>query len=211
MNAQLITQIARCCEVEKAKTDLNHPCNKIVCSQSNDDFQLPEPWNGNISKADILFISSNPSIDENEQYPTSDWNDTEIADFFVNRFENTPKEQYSSYWKSIFKWASWILPEIPKDEIHKHIAITEVVHCKSKSECGVPECLEYCIDLWLKKILGLFIGKYIVLVGKYAQQCYDKINILVDSKIIIQTPHPKRPVKGLTDIVRRQTFTEQIK
>lgn len=128
MNTQLITQIARCCEVEKAKSDLNHPCNKIVCSQNGHGFQLPEPYNGNIGKADILFVSSNPNIDKDEHYPISDWNDMEIADFFVNRFENTPKKQYSSYWKSILKWASWIKPEIPRGEIHKHIAVTEVVH-----------------------------------------------------------------------------------
>lgn len=211
MNTQLITQIARCCEVEKAKTDFNHPCNKIVCSQNGHGFQLPEPYNGNIEKADILFISSNPNIDKDEQYPASEWNDTEISDFFVNRFENTPKKQYSRYWKSIFKWASWIMPEIPSGEIHKHIAVTEVVHCKSKSEYGVKKCLEHCVDTWLKQVLTLFNRKYIVLVGKHAQQCYDRIKTIDDNKIIIQTPHPQRPVKGLTDAVRRRTFTEQIR
>lgn len=211
MNTQLITQIARCAEVEKAKTDLNHPCNKIVCSQSNDDFQLPEPYNGDISKAKILFVSSNPNMDRDEHYPISEWNDSEITDFFVNRFENTPKKQYSSYWKSIFKWANWIMPEIPKDEIHKYIAVTEVVHCKSKSEYGVKECLEHCVDTWLKQVFTLFNGKYIVLVGKHAQQCCDRIKTIADNKIIIQTSHPQRPVKGLTDMVRRRTFTEQIR
>ena len=37
----LITQIARCGEVEKAKTDINHPCNKIVCSQNGHAFNFP--------------------------------------------------------------------------------------------------------------------------------------------------------------------------
>ncbi len=68
----LITQIARCGEVEKAKTDINHPCNKIVCSQNGHAFQLPEPWNGDIGNVKILFISSNPSIDKTKHHPASD-------------------------------------------------------------------------------------------------------------------------------------------
>jgi hypothetical protein len=41
--------------------DESHPCAKIVRSQhvSDDDFQLPGPWRGQIDKARILFVGSN--------------------------------------------------------------------------------------------------------------------------------------------------------
>ncbi len=56
------------------------------------------------------------------------------------------------------------MPEIPKDEIHKHIVVTEAVHCKSKSEYGVKECACLCVRKWLDKVLSEYNGKYIVVV-----------------------------------------------
>lgn len=184
MNTQLITQIARCCEVEKAKTDDDHPCRKIVEYQSKElgitDFQLPEPWNGNIDTAEILFISSNPSINKDEHYPTDNWCNNDITDFFTARFENMHKSKYSRYWHSIFKWAGWILLNKQSDEklsetelasIRSKIAVTEVVHCKSKSEYGVKECARYCTHKWLDKVLTAFNGNIIVVVGRAARGC----------------------------------------
>lgn len=45
-------------------------CEKIVNSQkcNFEDFQLPEPWNGDLENCKILFISSNPSINR-KKYP----------------------------------------------------------------------------------------------------------------------------------------------
>lgn len=36
---------------------------------SKETFHMPEPWNGNLSTAEILFVSSNPSFDINETTP----------------------------------------------------------------------------------------------------------------------------------------------
>ncbi len=205
----LLLELAKCCEVEKAKMDINHSCNKIVCSQKDlgiTDFRIPEPWNGHIDTAEILFISSNPSINFNESYPTASWNDEDIISFFENRFEDTPKNQWSRYWRTILKWAGWIIPNIGFDKI----SITEIVHCKSKSEFGVYECMNYCADKWLKKVLSAFNGNYIVLVGKVAQNFYGKIKEICPNKILIQTPHFSRPVKGLTDEKRKQDFLKQL-
>lgn len=70
----LMMSISNCDEIERAKEDSNHPCHKIVHYQYIENrrkaFQHPEPWNGNIEKADILFVGSNPSIDFDEYYPT---------------------------------------------------------------------------------------------------------------------------------------------
>lgn len=222
MKDETILQIARCEEVGKARTDEKHPCRTVVCSQPADTFQIPEPYNGHIEKAEILFISSNPSIDENERYPTDNWNDTDIINFFENRFENMPHKEWSRYWKSIFKWASWILlkkevgqklSDTEIDEIKSKIAITEIVHCKSTTDTILSAyCQKTCFNNHFRHILELFKGKFIVVVGKiasdYVNSHLDKV--LYDGKIVIHTPHPNRPVKGLTDKARLECFFKQI-
>ncbi len=46
------------------------------------------------------------------------------------------------------------------------IALTEIVHCKSHSDKEISRiCKAYCVEKWLQKILSLFNGKYIVIVG----------------------------------------------
>ena len=201
----LLLEIANCCEVEKAKSNDCHSCHKIVSSQ-NGEFQLPETWNGHLDNAEILFISSNPAIDPNENYPTASWKGEDIVSFFENRFENTPKNEWSTYWRTILKWAGWIIPNIGFDKI----AITEIVHCKSQKEFGVYECMNFCAEKWLKEVLSVYNGKYIVLVGKAAQIFYDKVKEICPNKIIIKTPHFSRPVKGLTDEKRKQDFLDQL-
>ena len=203
---ELLLKLSHCEEVKKANADSTHYCHKIVGSQ-NGEFQLPEPWNGQLDTAEILFISSNPSIDPNENYPTASWNDENIISFFQNRFNNTPQTQWSTYWRTILKWAGWIIPNIGFDKI----AITEIVHCKSQKELGVYECMNYCAEKWLKKVLSVYNGKYIVLVGKVSQNYYEKVKEICPDKTIIQTPHFARPVKGLTDEVRKQDILNQLK
>lgn len=208
----LLLEIAKCCEVEKAKTDNNHPCHKIVCSQNDlgiKDFQLPEPWNGHLDTAEILFISSNPSIDPNENYPTASWNDKDIISFFENRFDNTPNNQWSTYWRTILKWAGWVIPNIGFDKI----AITEIVHCKSQKEiCVNPYCQKTCFNKWLREILKIFKGKYIIVVGKKAEE-YIKHHLdeeFTDGKKVIYVSAPAAHIKGLTDEKRKQDILKQL-
>jgi hypothetical protein len=71
-------------------------CQAIVQSQAiqtEDEFQVPEPWSGHIATAPILFLSSNPSIalasyplHDQDDYPHGDWTNDAIVDFFDNRF-----------------------------------------------------------------------------------------------------------------------------
>jgi hypothetical protein len=58
-------------------------------ARSEDNFHLPEPWNGALDRAPILFHSSNPAFGPDEDYPTGDrtaWSDARIVDFFEHRF-----------------------------------------------------------------------------------------------------------------------------
>ena len=72
---QLLLEIAHCevarrhCEVTRERG----PCSAIVASQeasSWESFQAPEPWSGDLVRAPILFLSSNPSISTTEAFQT---------------------------------------------------------------------------------------------------------------------------------------------
>ena len=94
----LASSICACPNVTKALTDERHPCHKVVnvqnemISEAPDLRQRPEPWIGNLASAKVLFLSSNPSISDDEDtsiredFPTYAMSVEESVDFFVNRF-----------------------------------------------------------------------------------------------------------------------------
>ena len=69
--------------------DRSHPCRQVVFAQElgRADFHLPEPWSGRIESAPNLFVSSNPSFNPREDFPTVSWDDDRIEAFFTTRFE----------------------------------------------------------------------------------------------------------------------------
>jgi len=92
---ELALKIARCKDVATARADVSHSCHKLVNLQPNpDDYQLPEPWFGNLEGAEVLFIASNPSINPTigplaEVYPRANWSDTDIVEWVVRRVDQT--------------------------------------------------------------------------------------------------------------------------
>ena len=84
--------------------DSGNPCHSIWESQGCtmiEDFHLPEPWNGDIEKAQLMFFGINPRLNAGELFPRTgcDWwmrgallNRERVADFFKNRF--TSEHQY---------------------------------------------------------------------------------------------------------------------
>lgn len=71
---KLLWEIADCSELRRCREepDVAHPCQAISDLQADepwDRHQRPEPWNGHLETAPILFVSSNPSIDRSEPYP----------------------------------------------------------------------------------------------------------------------------------------------
>ena len=87
--------IARCGELKAAVGDQSHPCHKIVNLQGdNGDRHIPEAWFGNLGNANVVFVSSNPSIDRNEgptgeNYPRAHWSDQDIAVWMTRRTDNS--------------------------------------------------------------------------------------------------------------------------
>ncbi|MDN8605124.1 hypothetical protein Q0N48_03760 [Corynebacterium ureicelerivorans] len=214
---------------------------------SKETFHMPEPWNGNLSTAEILFVSSNPSFDINETTPElarkenkevlpkiisdpeKDDPETERAlkeaeDFFENRFikeDGSIREEYNSRtWKGILTCAGYLLEKTnsrdsikgiksvlsikdingnQKEEIARHIALTEVVHCKSTNEGGVPQALVTCYDEHTRAVIELFLKtpseepKKVVVMGEKAQRAFGK-GILAES---IRTGNAEIPPKKL--------------
>jgi len=94
--------IASCPAVQDALTNKSHPCHKVVHEQTKlIDIEIkrqrPEPWMGGLAKANLLFVSSNPSINEDpyplgEVFPTYEWSDEDSAEFFVKRCDSEEKD-----------------------------------------------------------------------------------------------------------------------
>ena len=224
---ELMLKIAKCEELDKAKNDNNHPCHTIVHYQDDlSAFQIPEPWNGDIENAEILFIGPNAAIDmtENERYPHKDWNDDDISEFFEKRFEEKYYKDNKTkqlYWRIARLTASWIL-NIPLDdrenEIEKHICLTEAVHCKTKdtgTESGFKEACEKCYK-YLSSIIERFGGRYIVVFGKPAEKMLkkeDENGISVhkkykNTKTILYCAHPN--AHGVSYEMRKTEISSHI-
>jgi hypothetical protein len=199
---ELALSVARCGElsgVDDAQLQgISHPCHKVVNAQtrSGGQFQVPEAWAGNLSGASVVFLSSNPAISAGnpeaklpskriaEKYPTVEWDDAAIADFMVNRFNpdqgwvidrrhlkvDGSRGSKEPYWGWIEKQTKALIG----DDVtwYDEAVMTEVVHCKSNKEHGVPEASEHCASLHLDRILSAAPAGLLVVVGKPAAAAF---------------------------------------
>lgn len=170
----------RCDHIRKAQHDHNV-------------FHLPEPWNGHLSEADILFVGTNPNYNAKEvDFPQDKDPNNYIIDFFDKRFERykESKPRKNSFYNRLITWASWILDEGRTTALFDRIASTELVHCKSHNSEGVDDCIDYCYERWFKKIIGNFNGKYVVLIGQKARNFNGLIQDLQSlGKTVVYTPY----------------------
>lgn len=181
-------------------TQFNHPstCANVLTSQgaaSKKDFHIPEPWNGDISSAKVLFVSINPGFTPHELYPrlgnpfwTSgpSFDTRKVEDFFEGRFDLVKPYvtyktcghafkimmEYNSP-KSLRGFCFWryvfgmanVL--IPNADPLKDFAITELVHCKSKNVSFInSQCYKMCMDRHLNNIFSIASNvKYVVFIG----------------------------------------------
>ena len=233
----LLLEISNCSELRRA-TNSSHPCHRIVnCQAGSEEFQLPEPWTGHLSSAPILFLSSNPSINEEEAYPTTLWNNNVVTDFFEYRFDvNRPwtkngryvllkdRRTYNTdwvrFWASVRKRAEELLGRAASPG--QDYAITEVVHCKSRAETGVSEALSTCSEKWLEPILENSAANIVVLLGNRARDVCCKLweingertvhfNVIAGNRprAIVIIPHPNafKP-KKITDYANAEEIKE---
>ena len=176
--------------------DPNSVCNALYNSQqctSIADFQIPEPWNGDIENAPILFVGLNPGFLDVELYPKlghGHWTQTNgvfnqatVEDFFEHRFNSS--YEYVQYpnrtkivpagYKLLRGRTFWAYVKSIADKIMNRqstpgidFAITEIVHCKSKNiSCIHSNCYNICFNNHFGKILSIAQNlQYIVVLGR---------------------------------------------
>jgi hypothetical protein len=140
----------------------------------------------------MLFLSSNPSISEAgdhqsggsvEVFPTAEWTDDLVADFATHRFDSvhgwaTPYGHFKrrdgdlsptpvAFWNNVRLRAAELLGADANPAVN--YAMTEVVHCKSKSEKGVKKAATRCVDRHLDQVLALSKAPLIVVLGAKAR------------------------------------------
>jgi hypothetical protein len=190
----LLLRIARCPLILSARQG-GQPCSEIVACQqvAEPARQVPEAWAGNLRKARVLFLSSNPSISEPgpgqpddavEPFPTAGSTDAEIVEFIGRRFDQTvrpapwvrddrPLLRNGRYWPTPTRF--WVSIRARARELlgdgadpARNYVMTEVVHCKSRGEAGVAAAAGTCARQYLDDIVRLSAAPVIVVVGKKA-------------------------------------------
>jgi len=218
----LLFNIANCKEFLNLIISRNccNPCNDIIDFQRKQntknsiDFQIPEPWSGDIINAPILIISSNPAFSSIELYPNLSWPQPIIADFFINRFKNRG-QTYSwvyenkvlnkdgtrgksvRYWTSINCRVRELLGRPPIQGID--YCITELVHCKSSQQIGVASALPNCTNQFLLNKINISGAKIIIAIGSFVRNYFNNKNC-INGIPVIYLPHPNAfEKKKLTD------------
>lgn len=186
---ELLLEIARCPNVLACfiNPDGQHLCFKIISSQKAnglDRFHVPEPWNGLIEQAPLLFISSNPSYNRKEEFPLWSWDDRLIDDYFTHRFGGGEKvwvkngiqgllrdgtySEATPFWEAVKQRAE----ELFERQVQPGIdyALTEVVHCKSRRQKGVDEALEECSQRYLRRVIEISGARVICVLGAIARE-----------------------------------------
>lgn len=231
----ILLAISHCPEIPAARGSANHPCRAIVTSQSDrSPFQLPEPWTGDIGAAQILFVSSNPSISDKEPYPTAEWGNADVGDFFENRFGEGPQQikdgvypprlepagthstEMVKFWSTCKGNVKWLLGRKPIPGTD--YAFTEVVHCKSPREVGVRDAAPTCTKRWLGQVLDLSGASVIVVLGSVAKTAFEsetsvsltmwdpaEVVLAGRTRLVVAVPHPNARVRRKWS----EQFTEQ--
>ena len=185
----VLLQIARCSNADPV-SGTPTACSTIVRSQRTTPalFHVPEPWRGDIASAPLLFVSSNPSWNANDDSPAAAATDDEIAEYYTEGFpwafprklmrDGRPGRRAVAFWAAIRARAAELY-ECPRTSLvaGRDFALTEVVHCKSRDEIGVKAAARECIDRHLKDVVQLSPARVVVLLGAVARQLFDPIEI----------------------------------
>jgi hypothetical protein len=200
----LALAISSCAQVNCALNDPKHPCSKVVNWQADkwkyanptvegSPLHRPEAWTGDLEKAPMVFVASNPSFDGSENFPNwqSSWSETDIAQFGAHRFEvdrhasfgatdgptlkNTDRVvqidgnlsmKQVKHWQWVRGFAATVLGKaVDQTSAVNDYVMTELVHCKSPNEQGVVEALNTCKEKWFDEIMALSPAKLIFVAG----------------------------------------------
>lgn len=179
----IMKEIINCPNIDEYFKQKVNNCYEIISFQKvigKNDFQIPEPWNGDIENAKILVISSlNPGYSSEENYPIYKWDFENMKDFFTNRFKN---EKYTKHFQPVSRNGGLLSRPKYWQEVNglirkllgngfnlsnSPVAITEMVHCKYKKWSDLnskKNILNECCSKYLDKIISI-CGNLRVLIG----------------------------------------------
>lgn len=173
-----LLRIARC-DIFSAGPNNASPCKAILALQNGppQERQVPEPWRGRLDSP-LLFVSSNPSIDAEDDSPRARVSDDVLLDYFSRGFPRTfPKIAVGNgrlktvrFWAAIYRRAAelWCC-DVEDVRPGIDFAITEVVHCKSRGEAGVRAVLSTCKDMHWSQVIRASKARVIVVIGLTAR------------------------------------------
>jgi uracil-DNA glycosylase len=167
-----------------------------IPNEVNENFNrwlIPEPWNGNLESAKLLFVGQNPSASFKEEYPTvaylaEETNGAEILDYFETRFVkrilNGTRVKLSEPGNGDgFSGPNRFLSFIQKIALNLYgktqiadvkpgsdYAVTEAVRCKSRNAVGVGLATAVCAELHMVDTLILSKARVVVCVGAAARK-----------------------------------------
>jgi hypothetical protein len=204
MKMSLLRDIVFCNELAIAQRDHTRKCAAVVNIQKHlggeHRYQVPEPWRGDIEKAPLLFVSSNPSIDMLDEAPWRSDPEEHICQYYqADRIsKDFPNATYAHGKKSrgavgFWKWVDARAVELYGESViqGQDYAITEVVHCKSRDEHGVAAAMETCKGKFLRRVLELSRCKLIVSVGAVAEQAIQPLELAANlGRPVLYLAHP---------------------
>lgn len=202
----LLLEVARCPNILACfeGTDLSHPCAKVVADQraAFDDFHVPEPWNGQIETAPILFVCWNPSWNRHERFPTHLWSDEAIIEFFRTRFDQS--DQASRTWVEMRAIAKRLLGRPARPGVD--YVVTDAVRCKSHGGKGASRALSECSGRYLQRTLAMSGARVVIALGKDARKTlatyfgvkeqigvYGPMSIVDHERMLVQLGAPGSP------------------
>ena len=204
---EVFESVSRCRNVRIClDTAQPHPCRAIVEYQvknrgvtSYNDFQVPEPWVGQIDIAPILFVASNPSIgdDDHASGTTPDdviWESHHLAhgggrrQYILDGIrtmtpDGTPIKAVR-YWSGALARARELIPDRPVMP-GRDYALTEIVHCKSPHEIGIGEAAQTCADMHMENVMSVAAARVVIAVGAFAHRWF----------LGTGTPIPEAPIQ----------------
>lgn len=191
---EVFESVSRCPNVRIClETTEPHPCRTVVQYQRRErgvtsyaEFQVPEPWVGQIDIAPILFVASNPSIgdDDHASGRTPDdliWESHHLAHGGGSRQyildgirtvtpDGTPNKAVR-YWSGALARARELIPDRPVVPGCDY-ALTEIVHCKSPHEIGVGEAAHTCAHRHMENVMSISAARVVIAVGAFAHRWF---------------------------------------
>lgn len=122
--------------------------------------------------------AEHPSLAHGSRYPRDDFRDEEVVDYFHSRFklritadgrhrnlDGSPGAD-QPFWRTVIRAAREIVPGLVPGE---DLALTELVHCKSRSEgAAMPRAVGACVGRYLEAVLELSEARVVLAIGSHA-------------------------------------------